>query len=154
MAAVVLLLALTVGARLGEPAAAAKMSLGTVPTVTTPGAVPAFAWAAMGESAVAVPSLGVAAQTASQTPVPVASLTKLVTAYVILHDHPLAVGADGPSVTIGQVDVEDFEDDTGSDQANVKVALGETLTERQLLEGLVVHSPGGTPAVSRPSWPR
>ena len=62
-----------------------------------------------------------------------------------------------------QADVDDFDDDTVEDQANVQVTVGEVLTERQLLGGLLVHSrpttsptrwPGGTPAASRRSWPR
>jgi D-alanyl-D-alanine carboxypeptidase (penicillin-binding protein 5/6) len=39
-----------------------------------------------------------------------------------------------------QTDVNDFENDTVQDEANAQVALGEVLTERQLLEGLLVHS--------------
>jgi len=39
-----------------------------------------------------------------------------------------------------QTDLEDFETDTVEDEANAQVALGEVLTERQLLEGLLVHS--------------
>ncbi len=39
-----------------------------------------------------------------------------------------------------QADLDDFETDTVEDQANAQVAVGEVLTERQLLEGLLVHS--------------
>jgi D-alanyl-D-alanine carboxypeptidase (penicillin-binding protein 5/6) len=39
-----------------------------------------------------------------------------------------------------QADVSDFDNDTVEDQANAQVTLGEVLTERQLLEGLLVHS--------------
>jgi hypothetical protein len=36
--------------------------------------------------------------------------------------------------------VDYFDDDTVEDEANAEVSLGEVLTERQLLEGLLVHS--------------
>ena len=39
-----------------------------------------------------------------------------------------------------QTDLDDFETDTVEDEANAQVAVGEVLTEHQLLEGLLVHS--------------
>ena len=36
--------------------------------------------------------------------------------------------------------MDDFDNDTVEDQANAQVTVGEVLTERQLLEGLLVHS--------------
>jgi D-alanyl-D-alanine carboxypeptidase (penicillin-binding protein 5/6) len=75
-----------------------------------------------------------------EQPVPIASLTKMMTAYVVLTDHPLGLDQNGPSVTMTQTDVDDFDNDTVDDESNAQVALGEVLTERQLLEGLLVHS--------------
>ncbi len=75
-----------------------------------------------------------------EQPVPVASLTKLMTAYVVLHDHPLAPDEAGPTITVTQADVVDYDTDTVDDDANAQVALGERLTERQVLSGLLVHS--------------
>jgi D-alanyl-D-alanine carboxypeptidase (penicillin-binding protein 5/6) len=63
-----------------------------------------------------------------------------MTAYVILHDHPIGPAQNGPSITMGQADVDDFDNDTVQDEANAQVTVGEVLTERQLLEGLLVHS--------------
>ena len=47
-------------------------------------------WPATGQSAVAVPSIGIDVASGPEQPVPIASLTKIMTAYVVLHDHPLA----------------------------------------------------------------
>ena len=69
-----------------------------------------------------------------------ASLTKLVTAYVILHDHPLAANQSGPTITVSQADVDDYDHDTVNDDSNAAVTLGEQLTEQQVLSGLLVHS--------------
>ena len=69
-----------------------------------------------------------------------ASLTKMMVAVVILQDHPLAAGADGPSVTITAKDVAEDSTDVSTDQSTVPVAVGEVLTERQLLEGLLIRS--------------
>jgi D-alanyl-D-alanine carboxypeptidase (penicillin-binding protein 5/6) len=100
----------------------------------------ALPWPQTGQGAVAIPSLGVDVASGSQTPVPVASLTKLMTAYVVLQDHPLDLGRPGPNVTITQDDVTDYEFDTVSDQSNALVSVGEILTEEQLLAGMLVHS--------------
>jgi D-alanyl-D-alanine carboxypeptidase (penicillin-binding protein 5/6) len=64
----------------------------------------------------------------------------MMTAFVILRDHPLGTGQDGPRIIMTQADVSDFDNDTVEDEANAPVTLGEVLTERQLLEGLLVHS--------------
>jgi D-alanyl-D-alanine carboxypeptidase (penicillin-binding protein 5/6) len=93
-----------------------------------------------GQAAVSIPSIGVAEASGPETPVPVASLTKLMTAYIVLHDHPMAVKDTGPSITATQADVDDFATDAVSDDTNAQVTLGEQLTEQQLLGGLLVHS--------------
>ena len=63
-----------------------------------------------------------------------------MTAYLVLRDHPLKPDENGPSITMTQTDLDDFETDTVEDEANAKVTVGEVLTEHQLLEGLLVHS--------------
>lgn len=93
-----------------------------------------------GESAVAIPSLGYEAATTNQVPQPIASLTKLMTAYVTLQRLPLHTGRSGPSIQVGAADVLVYRDDVRTGQSNAKVADGEVLTERQLLEGLLVPS--------------
>jgi serine-type D-Ala-D-Ala carboxypeptidase (penicillin-binding protein 5/6) len=97
-------------------------------------------WPPTGEAAVAVPSIGVDQASGPEQSVPIASLTKMMTAYVILHDHPLAPGANGPNIVISQADLDDYNSDTVNDEANAQVTLGEVLTERQVLGGMLVHS--------------
>ena len=70
---------------------------------------PNLPWPATGQGAVSLPALGYAAQSGPEPPVPVASLTKMTTALVILHDHPIAAGASGPSVTVAAPDVAEYE---------------------------------------------
>jgi serine-type D-Ala-D-Ala carboxypeptidase (penicillin-binding protein 5/6) len=107
---------------------------------TSPAAASPLPWPQTGQAAVSIPAVGFSSQSGPEQPVPVASLTKLMTAYVVLHDHPLAEGAQGPSVTITSADAADFGTDTVTDQASVEVEAGEVLTEHQLLAGLLVHS--------------
>lgn len=105
------------------------------------GAPPAaLPWPSAGGAAVAIPSIGFAAQSGPETSVPVASMTKIMTAYVVLRDHPLVPGAPGPSVTITATDAANFWTDSVTDQSTVELVAGEALTEQQMLEGLLVHS--------------
>ena len=101
---------------------------------------PSLPWTKTGQSAVDIPAVGFSAQSGPERPVPVASMTKVMTAYVVLHDHPLALGEQGPTVTMTAADAAQFGLDTATDQANVVLTAGEVLTEYQMLEGLLVHS--------------
>jgi D-alanyl-D-alanine carboxypeptidase (penicillin-binding protein 5/6) len=142
---VVVLLVLGAGAlaglRLHEPAPAPTVTSVLARSVDVPAqALPPLPFPETGEGAVSIPSIGVEASSGAEKPVPVASLTKLMTAYIVLHDHPLAVAEPGPSVTATQADVQDFDTDAVSDDSNAQVTLGEQITEQQLLGGLLVHS--------------
>ncbi len=110
------------------------------PTRLVAGSAPALPWPAGVQSAIAIPALGITAQSGPEVAEPIASVTKLMTAHIVLTDHPLTVGEQGPTITITPLDVTIYEDDVASDQANIEVAVGEVLTEHQLLEGMLVHS--------------
>jgi D-alanyl-D-alanine carboxypeptidase (penicillin-binding protein 5/6) len=76
----------------------------------------------------------------NQHPAPIASVTKVMTAYLVLRDHPLQAGQDGPTITLTDADVADTERRRGQDQSVVSVAAGEQLTERQALQALLLPS--------------
>ena len=97
-------------------------------------------WPSSGQAAVVIPSLGVRAASGLEAPVSVASLTKLMTAYVVLRDHPLVPGQQGPTFTVRPLDAVDDLVDAAQGNTNAQVAVGETLTEAQLLGGLLVRS--------------
>jgi D-alanyl-D-alanine carboxypeptidase (penicillin-binding protein 5/6) len=126
------------------PPATVALSVDPAGPVVAPAAEAAAAaplpWPATGQGAVAIPAVGYSAQSGAEQPVPVASMTKIMTGYLILRDHPLAPGADGPPITITPADVAYYDQDTVTDQANVPLQAGEVLTERQMLEGLLIHS--------------
>ncbi len=130
-----------VGVRLSAAAPAPAVSSALLAgSVQMPAKTVPLPWPATGQGAVAIPSIGVEASSGPEQPVPVASLTKLMTAYVILRDHPLGANEAGPSITVTQADVDDYNHDTVSDDSNAQVTVGEQLTEQQVLGGLLVHS--------------
>ncbi len=104
------------------------------------GVTPALPWPATGEAAVAVPQLGVDVEPGPQAPVPIASLTKIMTAYLSLRDHPLGVDEPGPMVVMTAADEAEAIAESADGATNVPVQAGERLSERQLLDGLLVHS--------------
>jgi D-alanyl-D-alanine carboxypeptidase (penicillin-binding protein 5/6) len=105
-----------------------------------PGATAPLAFPSQGESALAIPTLHVVKASAHQSPVPIASVTKLMNAYVTLAALPITTDQSGPSIVVTSADVAEYRHDVRTGQSCVKVAAGEVLTERQLLDGLLVHS--------------
>ena len=45
----------------------------------------------------------------NQHPAPIASVAKVMTAYLVLRDHPLRLGEDGPTITLTDADVADTD---------------------------------------------
>ena len=99
-----------------------------------------------GESAVGTDTFGVIASSSDQTPIPIASVAKIMTAYIVLKERPLKLGEEGPSLTINEQDVADYEFGKQNNYSLIPVTLGEKITERQLLEGLML--PSGNNAAS------
>jgi D-alanyl-D-alanine carboxypeptidase (penicillin-binding protein 5/6) len=88
-----------------------------------------------------IPALGIE-RSHHNAVVPIASLTKLMTAYVVLQKLPLNPGEIGPCLRVNAADVAYYETLVDSGQSSAAVAVGETLCENQLLAGLLVHSAG------------
>jgi D-alanyl-D-alanine carboxypeptidase (penicillin-binding protein 5/6) len=109
-------------------------------TVRLAGQRPALPWPQTGEAALAVDGVGSFGSVGSTEALPIASITKVMTAYVVLHDHPLAPGASGPELTVSATDVYDYALSLSEKQSVVAVKAGEQLSERQALEGMLIPS--------------
>jgi D-alanyl-D-alanine carboxypeptidase (penicillin-binding protein 5/6) len=70
-----------------------------------------------------------------------------MTAYLVLRDHPLRTGEDGPTITLTDADVTDTERRRAQQESVVSIAAGEQMTERQALEALLVPSANNVAAV-------
>lgn len=136
--ALVVLLALVVGQICrGVPALSATPS--PPPPAMTGGIAP-FPWPTAGSAAIGLADVGVLGATNDTKPVPLASVTKMMTALVILDGHPLKPGESGPTLTISHADVAEYLKQAGEDQSVVPVAEGETITLLQLLQGVLIAS--------------
>ncbi len=109
-------------------------------SVRFPGPPPAPAWPGGGEAAAEVQGLGSLGTSGPQKPVPIASVTKIMTAYVVLQDHPVKVGQGGFQVTISAADVADYKRRLAAGELVAPVTAGETINEVQLLQALLVAS--------------
>ena len=96
-------------------------------------------WPSQGQAAIVVGG-GRPKVSPDEEPAPIASLAKVMTAYLTLERFPLS-GAGGGftmTVTAAQAEAVAAEDEEG--QSVVAVEAGERLTERQLLEALLIPS--------------
>jgi serine-type D-Ala-D-Ala carboxypeptidase (penicillin-binding protein 5/6) len=75
-----------------------------------------------------------------QKPVPIASLAKVMAAYVVLKHYPLRAGDSGRRFVVGQRDVGDTERRRLEGQSVVDVRAGEQLTERDALMAILLPS--------------
>jgi serine-type D-Ala-D-Ala carboxypeptidase (penicillin-binding protein 5/6) len=105
-----------------------------------PGVVPRPDWPGGAEAAVGLPGIGLLGAHGSSQPVPIASLAKIMTAYVVLSGHPLPAGGSGPAITVTAADAAAYARDQQQGQSVVQVAPGEKLTERQALEAMLIPS--------------
>ncbi len=129
-----------VGVKLSRPEPAPAVTSVLTRTVHVPARTVTLPWPTTGQAAVAIPSMGVNVASGPEQAAPVASLTKLMTAYVVLHDHPVAPGQPGPTITVTQADVDDYDNAAVDDDSNAAVALNEQISEADVLGGLLVHS--------------
>jgi serine-type D-Ala-D-Ala carboxypeptidase (penicillin-binding protein 5/6) len=104
------------------------------------GPVPLDVWPADGQAAFTETGQSVIHTGPDQHTAPIASVAKVMTAYVVLRDHPLRAGEDGPAITLTDADVADTDLRRGRGESVVSVAAGEELTERQALLALLLPS--------------
>ncbi len=97
-------------------------------------------WGGGGQGALVAAGVGSFSPTGGQVPVPIASVAKLMTALVVLAEHPLPAGAPGPSLLLTAQDAMDYQRRLATGQSLLAVSAGERLSERQALEGLLLPS--------------
>ena len=107
-----------------------------------PGAPPAAAagiWPARGQAAYVLGG-GELRSSPHAHPVPIASVAKVMTAYVVLQRFPLRGSAAGFGITVRAADVADWRRRAARGESTVPVRTGERLSERQALLALLLPS--------------
>jgi D-alanyl-D-alanine carboxypeptidase (penicillin-binding protein 5/6) len=110
-------------------------------------AVPSTVWPAYGQAAFVRTGQSQVHTGPSQHAAPIASIAKVMTAYLVLRDHSLRPGQDGPTITLTDADVADTNRRRGQEESVVPIAAGEQLTELQALQALLLPSANNIAAV-------
>jgi D-alanyl-D-alanine carboxypeptidase (penicillin-binding protein 5/6) len=119
------------------PAAAEAASAST--TIRPAAAQPAFpSWGSAAVGMVGRNDLLV--KNGSMASTPIASMTKTITALVLLAKHPIAAGTEGPAITFTDADVAILHQVWAEDGSWAPVQAGEQLTEKQALTAMLLPS--------------
>ena len=127
------------GTTLLWPLHAVAPEIEAVQVDSAPAPATALAWPAEGSGAVSVTGFdGTLAST--QDAAPIASITKVVTALLVLEELPLAVGEQGAEYRFTAADRTRYWGYRSRGESALDVPVGGTLTEYQLLEGMLIGS--------------
>ncbi|WP_327071118.1 D-alanyl-D-alanine carboxypeptidase family protein [Kitasatospora sp. NBC_01302] len=96
-------------------------------------------WPEHGQAAVTVAGSGTVGAFGEQKPVPTASVAKVMTAYIVLRDHPLKDRDDsGPQIT---VDAKAVQEGTAKDESRIEgLTVGQQFSEQDMLRMLMIPS--------------
>ncbi|MFE6977802.1 serine hydrolase [Streptomyces sp. NPDC057682] len=94
-------------------------------------------WPEQGQSAVTVDGVGTMGSAGAQKPAPIASVAKIMTAYVVLKGHPLTGKEEGEQITVDQ----QAEDESKlGDESTAPISKGQQFSEKELLQLLMIPS--------------
>ncbi|MFI8303850.1 D-alanyl-D-alanine carboxypeptidase [Streptomyces sp. NPDC085927] len=94
-------------------------------------------WPADGQAALDVQGIGTFGSSGEQKPVPIASVAKVMTTYLILREHPLKSGAKGPMI---EIDGPAEEQSDAGQESTVDVTAGDKISQREALEAVLIAS--------------
>ncbi len=143
----------------GYVAATLLWPLASLPPTISPLAVEPVAadtqlptWPVVGSAAIGYEGGPTYASTTERTQM--ASITKIVTVMTVLDAEPLELGQPGREFSFTQSDSDAYWDYLRSDESALDVPVDGTLTEYQLLEGIILGSAGNyTDRLSEEFWP-
>ncbi|MDA8276906.1 MAG: D-alanyl-D-alanine carboxypeptidase [Actinomycetota bacterium] len=128
-----------------------SLSVSAPTSSVIPGTLPALPWPSQGAADVGVVGIGTTGNHGVKAPIGLASVAKIITALVILKDHPLSIGQSGPTLTVSASDVATYQQMLANVDSVVVVSQGETLSEFQALEALLIPSADNV-AVMLANW--
>ncbi|QIY59830.1 D-alanyl-D-alanine carboxypeptidase [Streptomyces sp. RPA4-5] len=133
----VLLVIIFVVAQAVRPLPAPELAVGGSTGFTFEGGQLSIPWPNQGQAAVKVVGVGNMGTSGEAKPVPTASVAKVMTAYVILRDHPLKKGEKGETI---KVDAQAEADSQKRDESRVTLKKGQKFTQYQMLQMLMIPS--------------
>lgn len=123
-----------------RPLPDSELRMSANPTYTFKGSKPSLPWPGEGQGYMAATGLGTVGSFGEQKGVPIGSVAKAMTAYIVLKDHPLKKGEEGPSITVdAKAEAEGGLDAVNESTLNT-VKKGDKLTEKQALAAIMIPS--------------
>ncbi|KUO10825.1 serine hydrolase [Streptomyces sp. DSM 15324] len=123
-----------------RPLPATALALTAKDAYTFEGGKLSLPWPNEGQGWMDVDGVGTMDHFGKQTPVAIGSVAKTMTAYVVLKDHPLKTGENGPSITVdATAEKEGGYDQSGESTLN-SVKAGDKLTLQQALSAVMIPS--------------
>ncbi|MFC9672213.1 D-alanyl-D-alanine carboxypeptidase [Streptomyces sp. NPDC056949] len=123
-----------------RPLPAPTLALTAKSTFAFDGDKVSLPWPAEGQGSMDVSGIGAMDRFGEQKPVPIGSVAKAMTAYVVLKDHPLQPGKDGPSIGVdAKAEKEGGYDSEGESTLNT-VKEGDKLSQKDALSAIMIPS--------------
>ncbi|MER5896491.1 D-alanyl-D-alanine carboxypeptidase [Streptomyces sp. NPDC001876] len=113
------------------------LTLSADPTYTFGGEKLEMPWPEEGQGVVEVEGVGTIGSYGTEKTAPIASVAKIMTAYVILKEHPITGKQDGEQI---EVDKKAGEEANRPDESTAPIKEGQKYTERQMLQLLMIPS--------------
>ncbi len=127
--------------QLVRPLPEPKLKMTAKSSFTFDGAAPTLPWPSEGQAYVAAAGLGTVGQSGEQKPVPIASVTKSMTAYIIMRDHPFKKGEKGPMIDIDKTAEIEGQKDKSDNESTLNTAKeGEKISEYDAIAALMIPS--------------
>ncbi|MBT2415541.1 D-alanyl-D-alanine carboxypeptidase [Streptomyces sp. ISL-12] len=123
-----------------RPLPAPTLQLTAQETVSFGGDEPSMPWPTQGQAAMDVNGIGSFGTSGDQKPVPIASIAKVMTVYLILRDHPLKTGEKGPEIPVDAAAQKHYETGKAESESVVKVTEGQKITEYEALQAVMLPS--------------
>nr|WP_203597762.1 serine hydrolase [Streptomyces sp. SID7909] len=134
---VLLLLLVFAIAQMVRPLPDPELTMTAEETYTFGGGELKLDWPSQGQSAVTVDGVGSLGSSGAQKPAPIASVAKIMTAYVILQGHPLKGKDEGEKITVDQ---QAEDESKAEDESTAPISKGQQFTEKQMLQLLMIPS--------------
>ncbi|WP_406008368.1 D-alanyl-D-alanine carboxypeptidase [Streptomyces sp. NBC_00637] len=138
---VILLLVAFAIAQAVRPLPATALTLTANDSYTFEGGKTQLPWPGEGQGWIDADGVGTMGSFGKQTPVAIGSVAKTMTSYIILKDHPMKAGEEGPEIEVDATAEKEGGYDVSGDESTLNtVKAGDRLTEKQALSAVLIPS--------------
>ncbi|MCI3931301.1 D-alanyl-D-alanine carboxypeptidase [Streptomyces sp. AN091965] len=123
-----------------RPLPDAKLSMTAKETFSFGGGKPSIPWPEDGQAAMDVDGIGTFGTSGKPKPVPIASIAKVMTTYLILRDHPIKKGTEGKTLTVDAQAQRHYEKGKPENESVVKVTEGQKISQYEALQAVMLPS--------------